>query len=218
MAFSNILLLSTTLLLAFFSLSSGNPALDQANATVSKVNKTNALEGAHHVLQLGGNGSALNHDVQSSYIYCSSSSTCWRSSTGYSSTCYNGYCVCDIGYHLNTYDQCVQTTCTFDSDCSQAETRCNFNNKCVCNYGYYQDPTSQTCKYNYYPSSGGGAGKQFFSCTKKTFIILTKILSDFCRRGRGFLLWRLHLSNYRHQPVRPLLPQPSPANCTSGGT
>ncbi len=178
MAFSNILLLSAALLLTFSRLSSGNPALDQANATAS-TNKTNALKGVDYAVQVGGNGSALNHDVQSSYIYCSSSSTCWRSSTGYSSTCYNGYCVCDIGYHLNTYDQCVQTTCTFDSDCSQAETRCNFNKKCVCNYGYYQDPTSQTCKYSYYPSSGGGAGKRFFSCTKKTFIILTKILSVF---------------------------------------
>ena len=179
MAFSNILFLSTTLLLAFFNLSSGNPALDQANATVSAVNKTNALEGAHHVLRLGGNGSALNHDIQSSFIYCSSNSYCW-SNTGYGSSCYNGKCICDIGYH-SSLGKCVQTSCTFDTDCSvyQYNTRCNINDRCVCKYGTYLDSTSQTCKYNYYPSSGGGAGKQFFSCTKKTFIILTKILSVF---------------------------------------
>ncbi len=214
MAFSNILLLSTALLLAFFNLSSGNPALDQANATAS-TNKTNALEGAHHVLRLGGNESALNHDIQSSYIYCSSNSYCW-SNTGYGSSCYNGKCICDIGYH-SSLGKCVQTSCTFDTDCSvyQYNTRCNINDRCVCQYGTYLDSTSQTCKYNYYPSSGGDAGKLTF-LYKRIFVIQIKFFLFFSRRGRGFLFWRLHFSNYHHQPVRPLLPQPSSANCTSG--
>ncbi|KAH9388285.1 hypothetical protein TYRP_009499 [Tyrophagus putrescentiae] len=185
MAFSNILFLSTTLLLAFFNLSSGNPALDQANATVSAVNKTNALEGAHHVLRLGGNGSALNHDIQSSYIYCSSNSYCW-SNTGYGSSCYNGKCICDIGYH-SSLGKCVQTSCTFDTDCSvyQYNTRCNINDRCVCKYGTYLDSTSQTCKYNYYPSSGGGAGETVgFSFGGFIFLIIVISLCVLCCRNR----------------------------------
>lgn len=89
---------------------------------------------------------------QQSNISCYFDSTCYDRS-GMHSRCYNGACICDLGYFPSSLDaDCSRVYCTTDDQCltffpnTVCQTSSFAGGSCICDQSSHLDLKSQQCK------------------------------------------------------------------------